>query len=512
MDFKKIGIMAVLFLSGCAVVPEPIGQPELYEFIKKDSDLLYESQEPLNQTLTIDMAMARALKYNLENRVKLMEQSIANKSLDLAKLDMLPSLGLSVGYYNRNKYNASESMSVLDGTQSLEPSTSQERKHTVGDIRLVWNILDFGVSYMQAKQDADLYLISKKTRQNAMLNLLHQVRKAYWQAAAMQKLSTNVDLILARVDKSLDQLTTIRKETLSSPLSTLQDIRALIETKQQLEKIKEAISFSHIELATLINSPPTSQFKLNIDDSFPELPQITQDIDMLELTALMNSSLYINEIYNARIEQLESRKALMRILPGIEFSYGGYYDSNSFLWQNQWREAGVRVSGDLIRAFAYDDLKEYSKISEQITTSRRMAMNMAVVAKVHLAWQAYNNSLNRLQQADYMSEIDQQISSLTKTAQINDAASGVEVIQNEFRAFRSMMSNSLAYAESQDAFGAFVVSLGISAVPMDYQSLSVDELAAAVGQEFKLLESGNIPMKSAEKLEVEAMVESETIQ
>ena len=233
---------------------------------------------------------------------------------------------------------------------------------------------------------------------------------------------------------------------------------------------------------------------MDVDGEFSSLPEVSTNIDSLELTALLNSSLYVNEIYNVRIDQLESRKALLRILPGLEFSYGGFYDSNSFLWNNRWTEAGVRVTGDLMRVFSYNDIKEYGKVSEQVAVSRRLAMNMAVVAKLHLSWQAYNNAVNRQQHTAYLSEIDNEISDITKVAHLNNVGNGVEVIQNEFRAFRSEMSDFLAYADSQDAFGAFLVSLGLNPIPDNYQMYSVDALAEEISGKYKAWESGQLPL------------------
>ncbi len=500
LGLTLLTVLPLTILSGCAVQPEPVDQKEILDFVNFDEKHIYASQEPLTGTLTLNEAMARALKYNLQNRVKRMEQAVASQSLELAKLDMLPSLGFSAGYFDRNNYNAASSYSVLTGEQSLEPSTSQDKEHFVSDIRLTWNILDFGVSYLQAKQDADQLLISERTRKNVMLNLLQQVRKAYWRTAAMQKLNNSIDRILLRVDNSLEDLKKIRQQNLKSPLTTLYDIRVLVETKQQLEQIKEMVSIGKIELATLINSPPGSDFQLEIKNSFTALPDISSDINSLELTALLNSSLYINEIYNVRIDQLESRKALMRLLPGIEFSYGGYHDNNSFLWNNQWKEAGVRLTGDLMKIFSYNDIKEYGEISEQVAVSRRLAMNMAVVAKLHLSWQAYKNALSRQEHTKYLSEIDNEISIITKTAQSNYVGNGVEVIQNEFRAFRSEMSDFLAYADSQDAFGVFLVSLGLNPIPDNYQKLSISELSQLISDKYAVWESGQLPLQNRKQL------------
>ena len=56
--------------------------------------------------------MARAVKYNLEARLKLMEEAMAQRQVDLASFDMLPRMALSAGYAGRSNVSASSSQSV----------------------------------------------------------------------------------------------------------------------------------------------------------------------------------------------------------------------------------------------------------------------------------------------------------------------------------------------------------------------------------------------------------------
>lgn len=67
------------------------------------------------------------------------------------------TLALALGgcAITRNNDLASSSRSVLTGRQSLEPSTSQDRRRATADLTASWNVLDFGVSYYQAQQQAD---------------------------------------------------------------------------------------------------------------------------------------------------------------------------------------------------------------------------------------------------------------------------------------------------------------------------------------------------------------------
>lgn len=156
--------LLALVVSGCAVTSQPIDRSVSEQRAKSDLQNMYKDQEPLKGPLTLHEAMARAVKYNLEGRLKIMEEALAKRQLDLASFDMLPRMALSAGYAGRNNVSASSSRSVETGSQSLEPSTSQDRDRRVADLTMVWNVLDFGVSYINAKQQGDQRLIVQERR------------------------------------------------------------------------------------------------------------------------------------------------------------------------------------------------------------------------------------------------------------------------------------------------------------------------------------------------------------
>src|SRR5471030_2864334 len=80
--------LLALVVSGCAVTSEPIDRSVSEQRAKSDMQTMFKDQEPLNGPLTLHEAMARAVKYNLEGRLKIMEEALAKRQLDLASFDM----------------------------------------------------------------------------------------------------------------------------------------------------------------------------------------------------------------------------------------------------------------------------------------------------------------------------------------------------------------------------------------------------------------------------------------
>lgn len=485
-----IGAVSLLVFGCGTLEPEPIERKDFVEQIKTDLDLIYKINEPVLGKVTLSEAMARALKFNLDNRIKLMESVLADKSFELVKKEMLPQLAASAGYIRRSNVNGSRSLSLLSGNESLEPSTSQDQARRVRDIRFTWNLLDFGVSYYQAKQDADRFLISKEAREDVMLKLLSQVRTAYWRTAVLQYLSDDINKIHGRARQALNDLRQVHKENLRTPINVLNDMRVLIEITQQMEQMQHTVNAAEIELAALINVAPGTKLDLELPKDFTAPPRVPEDLDALELTALANSGEYVSQAYTARVDQLESRKAMIQMWPGLEFAYSGNYDSNSYVVNNTWGEMSLRLTWDIMRLFKYQQYKEHNQAREALSLARRLAINMAVVAKVHLSWQEHRNTLKRLANAKELDDVDKQISQSTRNRSSSKAGSGVKTIQNDVRAFRSHMGYMLAYADAQDSYGAFVNSLGLNPIPEAYHELTVGQLATELRHHFTRWDQG----------------------
>jgi len=316
----------------------------------------------------------------------------------------------------------------------------------------------------------------------------------------MQRMEKEVNTILENVKTTLADLKAVREQQLYTPLFALNDIRLLVEMQNQLEELKESISIANIELTSLINVPSNTKLKLAAPEEFDNAPIIPNQIEKMELTALINSSDYVTEMYNVRIDQLETRKALTRLLPGIEFSYAGNFTSNSFLWNSLWGELGLRLAGDLLKLTTIPNILAYADVSEHLANSRRLAVNTAVVAGIHLAWQDYMNRIERLKQSAFLNDVDKEIAELTRNAEKNRSGSEVEAIQSEFKAFNSELSHLLSYAQVQESFGEFLVSLGSNPVPDNYQALSIKELSSFLDDKYKLWEQGKLEVLTPEDM------------
>lgn len=478
---KLAPLMIASVLGGCIVSPEEIDPDELLSLIESDNETILQSQMVIDGPLSLGDIMARAVLTNLDQKVSNLEEALALGAFELSQYDMLPTAAISSTYYDRNNENASRSISVLTRQETLEASTSQETEHLVSDLRVSWNLLDFGVSYFQAKQEADRYLITGNNRKKAFIDLMQQARSAYWRALAAQRLKDPVQMVLDEAFVAYEEVSQgIEERIYPSMLQAMQTKKELFVLMGDLELLESELQQSLILLANFINVPSNTEITLVEPEGLPELPVLNLDTTQLEMTALMNSTEVAIEAYNARIEQAETRKALLRLLPGLEIGDSINRDTNDFLFNNDWNEASVRVSWNLLRLASTRQTLKSSDLRSELQVQRRLAANMAVVTRLNLALHQYESQLGQMKRARELQEIDSDIAELTANAVSSESDSQVNLVKTQAEAITAELTYLLSYAQVQEAYGTVLVSLGLNPLPLNYNTQSVEELSEAL--------------------------------
>ncbi|MFV3307730.1 TolC family protein [Pseudomonas sp. NY15181] len=490
MTLLSVSLLA-LAVSGCAVTTQPIDRSVSEQRARDDLKAMFKDQEPLSGPLTLHDAMARAVKYNLESRLKVMEEALSRRQLDLATFDMLPRMALEAGYVGRNNVSASSSQSVLTNTQSLEPSTSQDRDRDVADLTMVWNVLDFGVSYVSAKQQADQRLIVQERRRKVVQTIIQDVRSAYWRAIAAQRLLGQIDSLMARVDSARKDSQQMSQQRIGDPVQALSYQRALIEASRQLEEQRRALSLAKTELATLINLPLGTDLTLAVPEGY-DVPELKADFDSLEQQALASRPELREQDYQARISAAETKKAMLRMLPGLEFSAGGHYDSNSFLVNDRWADYGVKVTWNLFNVLSAPAAIDAAKAGEDVNAARRQAMSMAVLAQLYVANANYSEARRQFLTTQELASLDNQIVGQLRNRQQAQGIGELELIQGELNALQADLRRDLAYAELRNSYGQIFASAGIDPLPGGLADTQLKTLANGLAERERQLDGGQL--------------------
>ena len=470
-------VVLAVILQGCLVRPKVLTENEISGRIQRDMGVITAGQERVADPITLDEAVARALLYNLDYRLKLMEEALFQKNFELLSYDMLPKLLTSAGYFSRSNYSGGTSISLLTGQESLEPSTSQQKHYGTAGIGFSWNILDFGISYYKAKQNADQYLISQERRRKVIQNVIQDVRIAYFRALAAQKLMKRCDDLLERVNTAMQASGEVERGGFMSPVNSLQYQRTLIDTTTLLVQKRRELMLAKTELSALMNLAPGTDFDLADVPLVEPVPTPT-DLAKMENVALSFRPELREEDYKGRISQDEARKLIVGVLPGIELDAALQYDSNKLLFNNKWAEFATRASWNLFRLLSLPANLAMNDAQDKVNQIRQAALTMAVLTQLRIATQRYDMALYDYNLAAKASDIDNKLLKHSQAGSQVGFENELEVIRSKTKAILSEVHKYGAYANIQAAYARILNSLGLDLLPPTNELGNVKETAS----------------------------------
>lgn len=474
-----IGLVALL-MSGCSVKMMPLDPAEVYEVAQEDRQLARETVPPLTVPLSLEEAIARALKHNLDHRTRILEQGLAAGQFEAGRYDMLPKLLANAGYSSRNNDSIRNSIDSITGLPSLaNPAISSDRSHTSYDIGLTWNMLDFGASYYTSKQNADRVLIASERRRKAMHSLIQNVRATYWRAVAAECLMETVRQTIAEAESALADSRRISAGQMRSPQDAWRFQRTLLENLRLLEGVVRELNAAKIELASLIGLEPGTALKLE-EPTSPRLPFIDFPVEQMEDLALLNNADLREHHYNVRIAADETRKALLGLMPGITLSYAYHGDDDSFLINQNWTQAGVRVSYNLFNLLAAPSKMRASEMAEQVAEARRMALQMSVLTQVHLSRHQYYDAQRQFGRSEEIFEVDHNLARFAAGRAKTQTAGQLDSISANVTYILSSVRRYHALAKMHEAASRVQATLGLEPQIASLDDISLTELTDLV--------------------------------
>lgn len=499
-----VASVAVMALAGCAVVREPLTAEENANRAKQDVAALFGDQEPLNGPLGLYEAMARGVKYNMDHRLKLMEGALSERQLTTSNLSMLPQLTAKAGYEGRNNASASSSRSVLDQEQSLEMSTSQDRDRIVYDYGLSWNVLDFGVSYVRAQQEADRGLIVEERRRKVIHNIVQDVRSAYWQTVAAERLLKRLDPLQVRIDQALEASRTIETKALKRPIDSLVYRRQLLEMLRQVKQIRRELVGAKIQLAALMGLKPGQDFELKVDESAFQEPMVGINLADLERAALLGRPELREETYQDRIAEKDIKRAMLQMLPGITLDGRYNYDSNSFMQSNHWWSYTAKVNFNLFDTFLNGPARvRESEGAKDVAQTRRLALSIAVMSQVHVSWLGYQQAVSEFRTANELNQVENAILDQTAASRRTERSSEMEMISAEVNSVLAELRRDMAFADVTNAMGRVFLTAGADPLPAQVDGHDIPTLARAIKTSMERWREGKLISATAEDVDAE---------
>lgn len=462
-----IGSGMLLTLGACAITPAPLTQVELSttaERLKRDVAV---DQEPVTAPIDLYEAMARALKYNLDYKVSMMEEALKSREMDLASYDMLPQLVANAGYAGRNNFSGASSLSLISGRQSLEPSTSSEKDIFAADLSLSWDVLDFGLSKIRAEQAADQTLIAQERRRKVAGRVIEEVRTAYWRAVSSQRLLEKLGELEASVQETLDNSERLAERRLSAPLTALTYQRELIDIQANIRQLQRELVISKAQLGALMNLEPGTPFALVMPDRGVAMPTVNYASDDMMLSAIRNRPELREVAYLQRINTKELDAAALSALPSLRGFIGLNYDSNDFLYNGNWLNYGARASWNLLNLFRLPAQKRAIGAEADLIRQRELALAMAVMTQVHVARAQFNHRILELDTASRGYNVQNKIMRQIDSGFRAGAMSKQTMLREEMNTLVSEVKYDISYAEAQNAYANLYAAIGLDSFGPD---------------------------------------------
>ena len=473
-------ILAVIGLSSCAIKPIPLTTNEVQSRAKEDRAVLTKDQEPVSGPIDLYEAMARALKYNLDARVELMHKMLAQTQLDLSHYAMLPRLAANAGFDGRSNFSGGVARSLITGNQVLEPFTSADKNIFSADLSLSWNVLDFGLSYIRAKQASDDVLIAEEERRRVANRVMQDVRSAYWRAVSAERILPSLKMLDEWVKSALDKAQAVQDEKLSTPLVPLQYKLDLLNTQRYIYQLFRELSTAKLQLAALMNLPPAQEHEmvLMVPEREARTLNLSLDMTVLEDRALEARPELRMIDYRRRINARETKAAILEMLPSLNLQAGGNYNSNSFLFNNNWAAYAARASWNLLNIFRYPARAKTIEAQDKVLHTQNLALTMAIISQVHVSVaqvaQAKKETSTAKLYHDTQSQITEQTRLAWRTARLSEQA----VLRERVNQVAAQLRYDAVEAELQTAWASLLAAVGEDVLPNDLtQEQSLSDLA-----------------------------------
>lgn len=486
---------AILLLGGCAsLAPDPLEPTEIIATATADAQALSRDIEPLTGPLTLEGAIARAIKYNADRRLRVMEEAVAYGTFEVGNFDLLPKLVASAGYRDRDSDLITRSRDSVTGAPSLaNPFISSSRQATTTDLGFSWSLLDFGQSYFAAKQNADRVLVANERRRKALHTLIQDVRTAFWRVTSAQKLGATLRANIAEAESALLDAQKAEDERLRSPLEPLRFQRHVLENLRLLETIAQELSTARIELASLTNLPLTQDLQVaeagaGINTAWLDIP-----VEKMEEQAILRNADLREGIYNARIARQETRRVLLKLFPGLSFNYSQKTSDDSYLINQKWNETGAQISFNLLGLLALPAQMRLADAGVALADQKRMTTQMAIMTQLHIARLQYSNAAHQFKRADSIANVDIRIAEHITNQAMAEKQTKLDRVSQQTATILSQLRRYQALSNAQGAASKLQATLGMEPSIEASGSMTLAELTASVARSLQEWELGQLP-------------------
>lgn len=481
----------IALLSACGSNQAALEPSEMRRTIAEDMRVAY-PPDAQGGVLTLEMAIARGIKYNLDAKVAQMESYVAKREASLAGLDALPTASLTASRIGRNNPGGSSSRSLQTGVQSLEPSISTDQYRNTASLDASWNLLDAGLAIARARGASDREKVSMERRRKVFEDVVTAVYAAYWRAAAAQRLQPKIRELIAAANTETKKLDAAVKAGVI-PFGDAKTLKgSLLDKRSALMTLQDRLLLAEAGLKALIALPPGARLRLDISDTDwlegRSLPRLSRSDDALHAIALMHRPEMHEQFLNKSISARNVKLEIFSTFPGASAVLGAKHDANSFLANNDWVDWTFSLTQSITKLLTLPARYQRAKADQALTEKRRQALVAAVMTQVTLARLRFDYLKEFYAAATEVDENSRQLARRAAGFAKTGMMGSPQRVVAEIDAAVTGANRLVAFGDAQEAYAQLVSSLGIDIWSGDGDGVALPEISSAVRRNLQALE------------------------
>ncbi len=451
---------ALLAAAGCFPAPDPgaMRDDRVLQALREEA----ERPSPPSP-LSPEQAVVYALQYSLDSRVAELELAYQDENLAASRLRMLPSLTARYSVDRNNHPAARWSRSLDSGRESLESSYSSEQTARRSEVSFLWSILDFGVGYLKARQQAERVLSARLQTERVRQQIVLDVLSRYWHAAFTESVAVEAEALQEELESHAES---IRDSVDMRILSGAEGARRELVVHSGLADLaqwRRAAAQAKLDLARVMGAGARSGFAL---EPFPaaafRLPAAAlRNPDALQAAALRRRPELYRSDADERIALDDARSALLQIAPNATLSLSLNNDPDQFIEWNNWMVVGARASWNLFSIPSRLAERRAAQRQEELSREKGLALAAAVMAQVGMAWSDFRLSHEHAVSLRTRAAARERLVSALAAGEEDGQARSGEVLQERVRLLTERAAALRAAAEAMIAGARLANAVGV---------------------------------------------------
>ena len=167
---------------------------------------------------------------------------------------------------------------------------------------------------------------------------------------------------------------------------------------------------------------------------------------------------------------------MARLFPNLSVNWAVRYDSDSYLVNRDWQEAGVQLSFNLFNLFTGPTQVKLAEAGVALADQRRVTMQMGVMAQLQLARVGLADAREQFERADNIWEIDRRIVEMVSSRTDAQAASKLDLVASATSETLSVLRRYQALAQVHKAESRMITTLGIPPAVSSVDDLTLKQI------------------------------------